>query len=135
MKTDETRTKLAADIARRFADPEFHALLSVAPDGTSAVIPALRSDVVSDVLSEVAKAGGTANAVVPVANGYLIIAIKLGGRSHKAKSSGALEPTCTMGVLIARMFEDGATEGHLLHYSIGDGSERRARADLVGLAL
>lgn len=131
----DDRTQIAADIARRLADPSFRDILSATPDGDCAVIPALRSDVVGDVLKKVADLGGTANAVVPVANGYLIIAIKVGGRASRAKTpSGSLDPSCTIGVLLARIFEDGAKKGHPLHYTIEGGAEHRARADLVGLA-
>jgi len=131
------RMAISADIAKRLNDPSFRAILSsTAPDGSTPIIPALRSDILRDVLVDVNAAGGAGNVVVPIANGYMVIALKAVAAVHsRAKQPPALDPRQTVGVLMARLIEDGGVGATLTYRIKGLGPNARpARADLLGIA-
>jgi len=133
---DVDRSALTADVAKKLVEPGFAKLLSaVAPDGTTPVIPALRSDVLEDILKDVQAAGGAGNIVVPVMNGYLVIALKfVNSRKAADHDAATLAAKMTIGVLIARIMEDGG-KGATLTYRIAIEGRKEARADLAGLAV
>jgi hypothetical protein len=110
-------------------------LTAVTPDGEHPIIPALRSDLLGRVLSDVQAAGGAGNVVVPVANGYIVIALTTAPRSvGETTTHPPLRADCTIGLLVARLIQDGCEDGKTHTYCLVSSGRKAARADLVGIA-
>jgi len=112
MPEDGERGGLTALIARKMIEPEFTDLLKRAPDGSIPVVPALRSDRIADALAEVEASGGVANLVVPVSNALMIVSLSRvpGDCDHGSHGPAVLSADETVGVLLARLIEDGGME-------------------------
>ena len=133
---NKERDDLLAEVLSRMGDPAFRNLLcAVAPDGSHPLIPAFKSDTLHGVLSDVQASGGAGNVVVPLANGFMIIAMSTSSRSvGETATHPPLDVNCTIGVLLARLVQDGREDGEARTYClVGTGAEA-ARADLAGIA-
>jgi len=129
---DVDRDAVVAAILGRLQESSFRKLLAVAPDGTRPILPALLSDTFASVLKEAHVAGGIANLVVPVSNGYFVVQLRTSpAAAHEIASKPALRADCTVGVLLARLIQDGPENSYVV-LSPCDGET--ARANLAGVA-
>jgi hypothetical protein len=136
MVAEDERDQVSSSILKRLTDPAFRKLLTATtPSGEHPVIPALRSDLLGRVLSDVQASGGAGNVVVPIANGYMVIALTTPPRTvGETTTHRPIKADCTIGLLIARLIDDGCEDGEMLTYCLVGSGPKAARADLVGLA-
>ena len=131
------RDALTSEVLGRLADPSFARLLrATTADGARPIVVARREDAFADVLSEVDAAGGAGNLVVPLSQGYIIVTIAIGAASPKDRKGHQpehLTAQCTVGVLLARLLEDGDQERtYIVHRSERGRRDDQAKANLVG---
>lgn len=130
---DVRREDIIAYALKRLADASFRRqLTAVAEDGTRPIIPALLSDKLSDVVLEVHRHAGAGNVVIPLKQGYFLCALHVTPTpGEQASAFPMISPDVTMGVMIARLFQDGGTAS----YTVPDGCEgwpEVASTELVG---
>lgn len=71
------RSTLTRYVYQRLAEPDFRQrLTATSPDGSHPIIVALRGDPMAGLLQKLHKAGGAGNVVVPVLNGFVVLAIQ-----------------------------------------------------------
>jgi hypothetical protein len=137
---DMNHEAVVSGVMERLGDPAFRKLLTaVAPNGDRPIIPALNSDLFKDVLQAVDVHGGVGNVCVPVKNGYFVLSVTTNAAGEPGASGTAfgahphLTAACTMGVLLARLVQDG-NEGERFTYLVSDDSPETAQAELIGVA-
>lgn len=125
-----TMTRL---VYQRLADAGFRRCLTAGDaDGTHPIIVALRDDLMGTLTEKIGSAGGSANVVIPVLNGFIVLAMEC-EPGESGPDSEVLAPDCTVGLFVERLHIDD--EGTTYHLATEDEHPRpeSGRARLVAL--
>lgn len=89
------------------------------PNRERVILAALPDDLMSSLWSEVKAVGGSANVVVPLFEGLVCFAMTPtpAGRARQtaATRSSHINGECTVGVMLARLIEDGGSADYAVH--------------------
>lgn len=128
------RTRMTRLVYQRLADARFRRCLTAADpdDGTHPIIVALRDDLMRALTEKIGSAGGSANVVIPVLNGFIVLAMEC-EPGESGPDSEVLTPNCTVGLFVERLHIDD--EGTTYHLADEDERPRpeSGRARLVAL--
>lgn len=138
---DMTRAELTRRVYSRLRQDEFRSrLAAVSPCGRRPVLIALRDDPVQQLLDQVRDVGGSANVVLPLLNGFIVLLIVAEHRLDDGPPPpgvSLLRGDCTVGVFYERLRFDASvggptSYGFVLEAETGGASEV-GRAELVAL--
>ena len=131
---DVDRDALLSDVLARLADPTFAQLMTATTaEGNQPVLPALLSDLFTDVIAKVVTAGGAGNIVVPMPKGYLVMDLTVKHNEAPAQpGQDMLSPTCTVGLVLARIMQDGGNKIYTVPQVTDSDAPSHATAALVG---
>ncbi|HSH61280.1 MAG TPA: hypothetical protein VK988_16890 [Acidimicrobiales bacterium] len=130
---DVDRSDVTEFVYQRLADPCFRErLTATASDGTRPILVALRDDPMSRLTADLDQLGGSGNVVMPMLNGFVVIAMRADHDDDCADEVHTLTRDCTVGVFVARLQADG--DSAVYRFAI-EGSDRRegGRAEVVAL--
>lgn len=137
---DMNRDEVLSQVYRRLADREFASRLkAIDAEGNTPVVAAVAETSIRTVLDEVNAFGGTATVVAALFDGLVIFQVEDGVSDLSADGGvtpGDLDTDCTIGLLVARMIEDGGAT-HVFRCIDRQGMPHSARtgaASVVGSA-
>ena len=139
---DVDRNAITKLVSRKLADPSFRERLTAkAPDGSHPITVALREDPMGDLIAKLVAVGDASNVVVPLLNGFVVIAMTTNAVGEGV-AGGAdlplLTTDCTVGVFLqrARLDAGGGPIQDAVYGFVVEGPNHKAnagRAELVAV--